>query len=381
MHRARTHIVPLPTWLLAALVPVALLPAQDASDVVLRKDGKSIRGAEVTAFTLKGVAYQRGGETGEVPSYLVLDIEWGNAPEVFVTARAALDRGDYANAQQLFGEAASKAERAVLKAEARFLQGKAGVGAAGTDASAAAAAAGGLRAWLTEFSDHGRVPEAMLLLGRALRLGGLGADAEAALKDLDNRAGGEGWGAVWSARAKYELALAQLGQDKALDARSSFQSAGAAATAALATPSADTAELQAIKVNARTGEGETFVRERNFPRALEYYRAMATGSDATLRAAGRAGEGEATYLAAGEGKAPDELRKAQLALAEASVLDLANGEASAKANYYLGLCLLGLGPAREGDTYKARAMAYFQIVARYYPTSRWAAAARAELAR
>jgi TolA-binding protein len=100
-----------------------------------------------------------------------------------------------------------------------------------------------------------------------------------------------------------------------------------------------------------------------------------------LQAAGLAGEGEATYLAAAEAKRPDDLRRAQIALADASVRDAAGGEVSAKANYYLGLCLLALGPDREGDTFKARANTYFQIVARSYPTSRWAAPARAELAK
>ena len=86
-------------------------------------------------------------------------------------------------------------------------------------------------------------------------------------------------------------------------------------------------------------------------------------------------------MSASENNNIDGIRRAQIALATASVMDSTSGEASAKANYYLGKCLLALGPDREGDTFKARAAAYFQIVATNYPTSRWAAAAKAELAK
>ena len=70
-----------------------------------------------------------------------------------------------------------------------------------------------------------------------------------------------------------------------------------------------------------------------------------------------------------------------MALAKASVLDAAAGEASAKANYYLGRCLLELGPDREGDRFKQRAKAYFEIVYTNYPSTRWAALAKIESAK
>ena len=54
------------------------------------------------------------------------------------------------------------------------------------------------------------------------------------------------------------------------------------------------------------------------------------------------------------------------------------GEASAKANYYLGRCMLALGPDKAGDNYKQRAQSYFQIVYTAYPTTRWAGLARVE---
>ena len=75
------------------------------------------------------------------------------------------------------------------------------------------------------------------------------------------------------------------------------------------------------------------------------------------------------------------VRRAQIVLAKASVLDSQSGEASAKANFYLGRCLTVLGQDHEGDTWKERANAYFQIVVANYPSSRWAAEAKLELAK
>lgn len=353
--------------------------AAQGADIVQRRDGVSVRGVEVTSFTLQGIEFKRGKDSGQVLAHQIADVLWGNVPEVFASGTAAMRRGDYRNAANLFGEAVGKTARAVLKTEARFQQAKAAVALASSDKSAAADAAGALRAWLAEAPDSWRVPEATLLLGRALRLGGLVDDAIAALRDLDDRATREGWGTVWSARAKYETALTLLASGKPLEARSAFQAAAAAAETALGTPSTADEELRELRVNARVGEGETFLREKNFARALEFFRGLASGNDAALAAAGRAGEGEALYLIAAPQKKLDDLRTAQIALARASVLDAAGSEVSAKANYYLGLCVRALGPDREGDGFKARADGYLQLVIRSYPTSPWAAAAREAL--
>ena len=366
----------------AAMFGIALsgLHAQKIADTVVKKDGSRERGVEVTAFTLTGIKTKKGAEEREIPPHQVADIEWSDLPETFVSGRTAMARGDFDSARQLFGEAANQATRPVLKTEAKFLQCRAAVASAATSKQAAADAAGATRAWLGESADNWRVPEGMLLLGRALRLAGTGADAETALKELDDRASRDGWSPVWAARAKFELALAQVDQNKGGDARSSFQSASSAADLALGTPSGDDAELKQIKIQGRVGEGETFLAEKDFGRAAEFFRGLANSGQAELVAAGRAGEGEARYQMAVASKNLDEFRAAQVALAQASVLDQTSGEASAKANYYLGMCLLALA-ARDDDSSKARANAYFTLVTKAYPTSRWAAAAKAELAK
>ncbi len=110
-------------------------------------------------------------------------------------------------------------------------------------------------------------------------------------------------------------------------------------------------------------------------------RALTSSDQQELVAAGHAGEGEAILLAAVANNRPDDFRRAQLVLAKACAFDVTSGEASAKANYYLGRCLLALGPEREGDSFKARANGYFQNVIDGYPASPWAAAAKAEQAK
>lgn len=365
--------------LLAATVLAPSAAAQKINDVVLKKDGARVRGLEITEFLLTGVRGKRGADPFEIPAFQVAAVEWSNPPEAFVSGRAAMERGDFANAAQLFGSVQS--DRPLVKADAQFFMIKAAVAAIGNDKAAAATAAQHAKQWLSDHANHWRTPEAMLLAGRAERLAGTGGAAAATLRELDDRAGREALGAVWSARAKLELALTLLADGKASEARTTFQAATSAADSALASPSPDAAELKALKAQARVGEGETFLADKDFGQAESYFRALAGGSEPELVAAGHAGEGEAMFLAAIAGNRLDDVRRAQISLARAAVADALSGEASAKANYYLGRCVLTLGPEREGDAFKQRANAYFQIVVGNYPNSRWAGPARVELGR
>ncbi|MEC7583672.1 MAG: hypothetical protein VYE77_05090 [Planctomycetota bacterium] len=365
---------------LTLFAATAAATAQSSSDTLIKKDGSNLRGIEVLTFKLNEVKIKRGDKESDVPVHQVVAIEWGNVPDAFQAANAAMKRGDFAVAAEQFGDAANAASRVLVKTDARFLQAKAAVAAAASDPNAATSAVGTLQAWVTEFPEHWRLPEALLLLGRAQRMADLTAEAEQTLKDLSDRGGREGWGPIWSARAKYELAQTLMAQDNALEARGAFQSASAAADTAMSGAGADKAELRAIKINSKVGEGETLLQEKNYQNAYDYFRRMASGDDPALAAAGKAGEGQALFLGAGP-DALDDVRRAQIALAEASILDAAAGEASAKANYFLGKCLLTLGREREGDSFQQRAEAYFRIVMRSYPNSSWAAAARQELAK
>ncbi len=362
--------------LLATALSATFAPAQKINDVVVKKDGQRLRGVEVTEFLLTGVRGKRGNDAFEVPAHQVLAVEWSEPPEAFVTGRAAMDRGDFRTATQLFGDVQS--DRPLVKADAEFFKIKSAVSAIGNDKGAGETAAAHAKKWLADYPNHWRTPETMLLAGRAERLAATAGAAATTLRELDERAGREGWGAVWVARAKSELALTLLADGKAGEARTTFQTASSAADAALATPSADDAELKALKTMARVGEGETYLADKDYAKAESFFRSLAGSNQPDLVAAGYAGEGEAVFLAAVAANDPDDLRRAQLALAKASVLDVQSSEASAKANYYLGRCLLALGPDKEGDDFKQRANAYFEIVATSYPTSRWAAQAKIE---
>lgn len=368
-----------PLLLIVGCIAAPLL-AQN-KDVVTRKDGAIMRGVEITEFTHAGVkATRKGGDVLEIPGNLVLSVKWGDLPEEFIAGRAAMDRNDFAAATQMFGEAANKATRPLVKADCEFFQLRAAVAGVGQDKGAAQTASEKAKAWLADNGAHWRVPEALLLAGRAARLAGDTASAAETLRQLDTRATQEGFGPVWTARAKFELALTLESEGKASEARSTFQSAYSAAQNALSTPSTDSDELEVMKVRAKIGEGETYLSEKDYARAESFFHLLTSGQDTALVAAAWAGEGEAIYLAAAESKDVGRLRKAQLALARASVLDAQGGDASAKANYYLGQCLLALGPTNEGDTFRNRARSYFQIVLANYSDSKWAAKAKAALA-
>lgn len=359
----------------ALLAPFA--NAQKINDVVVKKDGSRVRGVEITEFLLTGVRGKRGADAFEVPAHQVVAIEWSDLPDAFTTGRAALERGDFRTAAQLFGDVQS--DRPLIKADAEFYKIKAAVAAIGSDKAAAATAATHAKKWLADNANHWRTPEAMLLAGRAERLAGTDGAAAATLRELDERVTREALGAVWNARARSELALTLLADGKAGEARTMFQSASSAADNALQQPTGEEAELKALKTQARVGEGETYLAEKDFAKAESFFHALITGNQPELVAAGHAGEGEAVFLTAIAANKLDDLRRAQISFATACVLDAQSGETSAKANYYLGRCLLALGQDREGDTFKQRADAYFQIVAANYSSSRWASEAKAAM--
>lgn len=363
------------------LLPVAfLLPAASAqkiNDVILKRDGSRVRGLEITEFLFSGVRGKRGNDPFEVPAHHVMDIEWSDVPEEFLSGKAAMNRGDFQAAAQLFGAVTSG--RPLVKADAEFFKIKSAVASVGSDRAAAATAAEHAKSWLSANANHWRTPEALLMAGRAERMAGTAGTATTTLKDLEERAITDGFGGIWSARAKYELALTLIADGKGTQARSQFKSAGNSATDALATASAtDKSLLQSIATLSRVGEGETYLLDKDYKKAESFFRQLASAKDPALKAAGRAGEGESIFLSAAAAKSHKDLRRAQLVLATASVLDSSNGEATAKANYYLGRCLMLLGPEKEGDSFKQRAQAYFEIVYTSYPTTRWAGLAKAE---
>ncbi len=395
--RFRPALLVCSVWL---LVPI-MLGAQDAGepkpravvpkDVLVKTNGQRVRNLAVVSATTDLIKYTKDGESYDLPTSSVVTIEFGDLSDEFRSGEVAFAAGQTEVAAQMFGEAATKTEREVLRTEARFRAASALAATAQVDASRATTAADSLQTFVTENPDSFRLPEALLLLGSTRALGGDQATAITVLTRLSDDAASKGWGALWTARARLERARAEIRAGKADDAKASFQAAASAAGSALASGAtgARAAELQAIQRNGTAGEGEAYVAGGDYERAIEFYSSMGkkpkTGSSA-LYATSQAGLGQALYHASKIEKVGEPsteaialLRRAQRALAKASVFDSAGGDTSAKANYYLALCLLSLGAERESDDFQARAQRYLEITVSGYPTSRWAVLARERL--
>ena len=184
---------------------------------------------------------------------------------------------------------------------------------------------------------------------------------------------------MWDVRAKFAIAKAQLAQSKLNDARSSFRRAKSAADSVIAqstTPNALATSMMAASV---VGEGETLVAEKKYSDALRYFERFQRDKNPAVAAASLAGKGEALYLQSIESGNQDQLRAAQIALAQANLDDTLGGATSAKAMYYSGMVLLALGKEREAPDYAQRAQSYFQSVVATYGDTSWAALAKAQV--
>lgn len=368
--------------LLAAALPLSgQVSAQDAKDTISTRDGRKLRGVEVTEALSTVVRYKRKSEQGELQSSMVTEIEWDGVPDSYSTALGALRAGNFAEAANQFLDAAGKVQRAPLKAECEFLAAEALARGAGKDAARAQEAAQRLEQWISANADGLRLPDAMLALGGAQTAAGSSEAAEGTFKKLGDEAIARGWSQIWTARAKIGLARAQLARGDFGNARSTFRSTIAAAQSLQSADHVDP-EIVQIEAEALVGTGDSLVREGKFDDALNYFRDD-VGRKATnpaIKAAARAGEGEAIFLKAqGAGNQTAELRMAQIAFAEANLLDTVGGETTAKALYYSGLVVLALGAEREGANFKQRAMEYFDSVVREYGDTRFATLAAEEL--
>jgi tetratricopeptide (TPR) repeat protein len=353
------------------------------SDIVVSKNGRRIRGVEVTEMTASTIKYRRDDQQSELPASLLSHVVWHEPPESFTTAMGEFRSGKFAEAANLFAEAAQRAERTPLKQEAQFMAAESLLRGSARDQAKAVAAVDALRGYMKDAPDGYRTPNALLLLGSALLLAGQAAEAEQVLAQLANDSLAKNWGTAWDARAKLQQAKALIAQGKAADARSRFRAAISAAEVAAAEK--PDPELLALKAEAAVGEGETFIAEKKLDEALTFFRDLANRSsgagDREIRAAARAGEAEALYLKAVAQKSPDGLRAAQVALAEANLLDLSSGTTTAKALYYSGKVLLELPADRQTTGTRPKAMAYFESAVRNYGDTPWAQKARDELGR
>lgn len=370
-------------FLLAAPALGSAFAQEAPKDLISLRDGRRVRAVEITEATSTNVHYKRRNEEADIATSLIAEIEWDGLPEEYSQARGALRTGDCTQASNLFLASAGKTPRAVLKAECEFLAAEALQRGAGKDKAAATEAARKLVAWIDANPDGMRLPDALMALGRAQVGAGQFAEAETTFKKLADDSIAHAWSPIWNARGKLGLAQAQTANGDFPNARSTYRSA-TSALLSLSEAERQGDEALQIQAEALVGTGDSLVREGKFDDALAYFRDD-VGRRATndaIRAAARAGEGEAMFLKAqSSGNGTNELRAAQVAFAEANLLDTVGGETTAKALYYSGLVLLALGPDRDGASVRQRAAEYFGSVVRQHSTTRWAALASAELKR
>jgi len=366
---------------LVALALAAPLTAQkqEAQDKIIKQSGQVIRGCKVVAMTIKEVKFKRGSKEETVPSDDVQAIRWSPAPESWTRALFQEKQGSFRLAANLFKEAADATSRDALKTEASFRAAKAMYLAAANDHNLANQVMSEVRSWLSQHPDGRRVAEAMELLGKAAQVSGNYDDAVAAFTDLENKVNEKSLGTAWLARAKYGLGLALIGKKDFTRAKGAFLTASSTLKATISgtSPRADLVDLE---VAAKIGAGETLIAEKRYEDAENFFQRLETSAQISknegLRVAAIAGKGQAIFEAAAPKKDLRRLRDAQRYFAEVSATDLLDGDATAKALYYLGRTILILGPKGEGKDYSRRASSCFDQVVQQHPDSRWSFLAR-----
>ncbi len=364
-----------------ALALAASAAAQRTNDVVYTKAGAVLRGLEVTVFESTTVRGKQGTAPFSMPAAEVADVEWGDAPPAFAQARLLLQRGEFRSAVQLFGDVQTL--RPQVRADALHFQVEAAVAAIGDDKNAAATAARHAHAFVNTHPTHFRTPRVRLLAGRAERLAGNHAAATRTLRALDERGDDNGLRPQLHVEARFELGLCQRDAGDHSTARATFQATTQLATAALAERTAhhEAPALRSLHLLAQSAAAETFLSVSDWTAAEAAFQALTAAADPASRAAGHAGLGETICRRGLAEPRLADLRRCQLELALAAMLDPTGGDPSAKANYWLGRCLLALGAEREGVNFRTRAHTYFQIVLDHYPGSRWAEPAATAITR
>lgn len=369
------------TLLWASATPA--LPAQKAKegkDKITKTNGQVIRGVKVLAETHESITYSRGSKEQTVPSKEVQAIHWDPAPEAYARALFNMERGDFGVAANLFAEAADKTDRPALKADAGFRAAEALYLDASSEAAKAAEAAKQLETWLDENAEHRRMTRAFDLLGKSLLLASKVDEAITAFAKLAKNVNDKGLGPIWLARSQCGLGQAHIAKKDFLKARQAFQMASASLSAV---SSSEDREVLDLAVAAKIGEGDCLIAEGRNRDAKQYFdrlqgTARAQRNDA-LYSAALCGKGQAIFEAAAPARKIRELRDAQLCFAEVTATDILDGEATAKALYFLGRTILILGKEHEGKGYSSRADACFEHVTQQFRKSRWAFLARKAL--
>jgi len=233
------------------------------------------------------------------------------------------------------------------------------------------------REFLTSFPKHHEALQAILHLGKLLRLKGASDEAITELKKIDQKVLDENIPTIWEVRSKLEQVKAHFRAGRIQEARTTV----ANANTLLAEISGRPEEVKSLQSQSDLLKGRCDIVAKAYDTAVNYFEGIISqaGTDLTRKVVGLLGQGEAYYNKGKEQGDLGALRKAQLAFARASVLNPNLKEFGAKAAFFTGEVLTALAAKGEGAAYAQQAKDYYREVIRYYPLSDWSAGARKRL--
>jgi len=337
--------------------------ARAAGDRIVQKTG-AVLGEKaplaITEETFLAIKYKAGAGEQQVALSKIAEVVYGEEPEDYRKALAALEAGRYDGARELFQRAAALEEPPWVRPAALFRIGVCLARAAKYPEAIAAFKHLQSKAPTSRF-----LPDAMLEIGKCHFFLGQFPPAKAAFAGLRDAASSRGFEAAWGPRARYWLARV-LEREGAIDEASrEYESLAESEDPWLAKESRARAALAGI------GKGA-------IAKTRECLRAIADSEDGTgLEAAARLGLGECAYA---EGKL-EEARYHFLwtvTLVDRLAPGTVEPDVAAKATYFAGLCFESL---KDEERNAARAREMFRRVVDLHPASEWAPRAKDRLGR
>lgn len=369
----------LPLAALTLILGAIFAPQTDAQgrvDVLNRERTVMTQtGAVVQSETLEKVRFVQGRNEREFDTKDVVFIDYGIGSTSYERGLQALADGDLLNAETLFGAASKDTEPPWVAAHALLRQAEA---SARRGPSGMASANGAIAEFLTRFSDHRLLPEALLAKSRYAAAGG---DLPTMRESVDSVVSLVQQNRVtpdWAARARLlqgDLLLEAEDTTGAARAYGEAESAAVTGRSALGDRPDLKPLLEQLSLAARTGTASCMLASDNVAGARTYYAQLASdGKDnPAIQAAAANGLAECDFRETGK------LKDAQLGFAKVAISSAASPDEHARALYFLGRCAEELDKAGREPGGRGRALSYFQEVADRYSDTRWGRMARQSL--
>lgn len=303
----------------------------------------------------------------------VVRVTFGDVPTAYSQAQTDMARADWENAAKRFRYAATDSDtRAVVAASARLLAGTCLLRLGASDPAHFQEAASEFETFLTDHPNNRQVPEAEVQRARALWLSGDPAAAATLFRSVfDKGTAAEpapGYGSDQALRAGMSAGRALLAAGDSLGAKDAFDVLQAALDARLAAFDGSDDErraLEALRAEARLGEGFRELIGGNPKSARTFFQGELSRADASsppeLRFACELGLAEADF-------AESKLREAQLRFARVAALDHTNRDRVARALLRQAQCAKQLADPE----WKSQASAWVGVLIQEYGDTPWA---------